>query len=495
MVWGRVATLASLALFFATDIAIPRAIAAASGDRALEAQLRAHIEVLASDDFKGREPGTDGEAKTLSYLGSQWANIGLVSGTNDPANDWFAPVALVERRPAISIAQFNRKGRRQYLPADSVLVLTSGKRSLVREAPVLFVGKGRAVPPRNELAGRVVLLLDEGIDNSERQNALLAGGASAVMTVLDGERRLENVAARRRRSGYALAGDATGGDLEAFISKYGFERLMQGGSQTLASLEQAAEKPDFAPIPLELTASFEATTRETTIRTYNLIGKLPGKRPGSGAVLFMAHWDHFGQCAEPPAEDLVCNGAVDNASGVGVLTELARRLARGGRMERDVYFLATTAEELGLLGAHAFAENPPLPLKKIVAAFNIDTVALAPAGSPLAIVGKGMTPLDRHIAAVARREKRKIVAGDEANFYVRRQDGWALMQHDVPTVMVSSAYSDIPRVEAFFEGPYHRPSDDLKRRIELGGAVEDTLFYVALARWFADTRKVRMSTK
>lgn len=452
----------------------------------------AHIRVLASDDFQGREPGTEGEAKTLRYLADQWANAGLVSGTNDPGNDWFAPVTLVERQPAASSAQFYRKGRRLYLPANDILVLTSGPRSLVRSAPVLFVGKGQgAAPSRTELAGRVALLLEGGIETSERQNALLAGGASAVLTVLDGERNLDNVTARRRLPGYALASEATGGDLEAFISKYAMERLLQGTGQTLASLQQAAARPNFAPQVLDISATLEATTLETTIKTYNLIGRLPGKRPGSGAVLFVAHWDHFGVCAAPPAEETVCNGAVDNASGLAGLTELARRLARGPRIDRDIYFLATTAEELGLLGAHAFAENPPIPLKQFGAAFNIDSIALSPAGTPLAIVGRGMTPLDAEIEKAARRAKRQLVPGDAANAYIRRQDGWALMQHDIPTVMVTSAYADLPRLEAFFEGPYHRPADNLKRQIELGGAAEDVLFYVELARWFGDTKKVR----
>ena len=309
------------------------------------------------------------------------------------------------------------------------------------------------------------------------------------------ERTLASIRSRRLRPGYALASDSLGGDLEAFISPSGLEQLLQGSGLSLASLEQAAARPDFARRPLELAASLEATTSETSIRTYNLIGKLPGRRPGSGAVLFVAHWDHFGICGEPPAEDVICHGAVDNASGVAALTELARKMVRGPRPDRDIYFLATTAEELGLLGAHAFAENPPLPLGQIIAAFNIDSIALAPAGSPLAIVGAGMTRLDPVIAEVARREKRVVVPGNAANAYVRRQDGWALLQHDVPTVMVTSAYSDIPRLEAFFEGPYHRPADNLKRPIELGGAAEDVAFYVALARWFGDARKVSMPSR
>jgi hypothetical protein len=101
-----------------------------------------------------------------------------------------------------------------------------------------------------------------------------------------------------------------------------------------------------------------------------------------------------------------------------------------------------------------------------------------------------MTRLDDEIAAALRKERRIVVTGDAANAFVRRQDGWALMQHDVPTVMVSSAYADLSRLEAFFEGPYHRPADNLKRRIELGGAAQDVALHVALARWFGDAKRV-----
>jgi hypothetical protein len=471
-------------------------IAAPRRDVVLEAQLLTHIRALASDDFGGREPGTEGEAKTLRYLAHEWFQIGLVSGTNTPGHEWFAPVTLIAREAASSSALFARKGRRQYVPRDAVLMLTSGRRSLVKDAPLLFVGKGLefrdggTLPARNELAGRVALLLDGGADNSERQNALLAAGASAVLTVLDGERTLDSVAARRRRSGYALADDKVGGDLEGFITREGAQALLQGGARSLAALEVAAAAPGFAPQPLDLTATLEATTSETTIKSHNLIGKLPGRRPDAGAVLFLAHWDGFGTCAEPPAEDTICNGAIDNASGLAVLTEVARRLSRLPPMDRDVYFLATTAEELGLLGAHAFAENPPLPLAQIVAAFNIDSFAIAPAGTPLAILGKGTTALDTQIELVARQQKRKLVDGAAVNAYVRRQDGWALQQHDIPAVMVTSAYGELARLEKFFEGNYHRPKDDLSQQIELGGAAEDVAFHVALARWFADPRRV-----
>jgi len=214
-----------------------------------------------------------------------------------------------------------------------------------------------------------------------------------------------------------------------------------------------------------------------------------------GAVLLLAHWDHFGECAAPPAEDLICNGAIDNASGIAALTEIARRLAKGPAMDRDVYFLATTAEQIGLLGAEAFADDPPLPLNQIVAAFNLDSFALAPRGAPLGIVGRGLTPLDPGILAVAKAQKRKVVDSDAANAYIRRQDGWALLQHDVPTVMVSSSWSDLARVERFFDSDYHRPGDQVKAGLDLSGTAEDVAFHVALVRYFGDLRKVPPRSK
>lgn len=175
----------------------PLLSAISRADQELAARLRAHIEVLASDDFDGREPGTDGEAKTLRYLGKQWFDIGLVSGTNDPGHEWFAPVTLVAREPSASAARFLRKGARSTVSPDGVLVLTSGKRSLVRNVPLLFLGKGRGRDyTRTELAGRVAVVLDGDTPDGERQNDLLALGASAVLTVLDGDRSLDQVAAR-----------------------------------------------------------------------------------------------------------------------------------------------------------------------------------------------------------------------------------------------------------------------------------------------------------
>ena len=481
-----------LGILLAGVIAGIASIAVAKPDRALESALRRHIEILASDDFGGREPGTDGESKTLRYMAREWFRIGLVSGTNDPGNAWFAPVELVERSPARSVASFQRSRRPLALPAAGILVLTSGPRQLLENAPVLFLGRGGdALPPRGELAGRIAVLLDgapRGMDAdtaASRQDRLIEAGAGAVLTVLDGERTLDSVAARRTRAGYALADDRLGGDLEAFVT---LDYAMRLFGPDWPVLLKAADMTGATPRALALTGTLEATTRETRISTHNLIGRLPGRLPDRGAVLLVAHWDHFGVCAEPPAENLICNGAVDNASGLAVLTETARVLAKGKKLDRDVYFLATSAEELGLLGAHAFAENPPVPLASIVAAFNIDSPAIGPAGMPVAVIGHGQTDLDGDIAKVAKVLRVRVENNPVADSFLRRQDGWALLQHDIPAVMVSSSYSDPARLERFMESTYHRPTDEISPGFELGGAVEDVGVQVALVRWFAGAK-------
>lgn len=462
-----------------------------SAEPSIEARLLAEIKILASDEFEGREPGTQGEIKTLRYLGHEWFDMGLSSGTNDPGHEWFVPVTLVVRSPDASRVQFWRHGRPLAFDRKSILALTSGKRAMVSQAPLLFVGLAHDDNfTRTELAGRIAVLLDGDATDSRRQNALLAKGASAVLTVLDGKRSLADVTARRDRAGYALADEALGGDLEAFITRDAMVEVLRGAGLSLDALEKKASSRQVIPVPLGMSLTMEATTRETTIHTHNLIGKLPGRHPEAGAVLFLAHWDHFGECRPAPAPDRICNGAIDNASGVAALTEVARQLAKGPSLDRDVYFLATTGEELGLLGAHAFAENPPLPLGRIVAAFNIDSVAIAPHGTPFAIVGRGLTALDPQIEAVAKAEHVHLLANDDANEFVRRQDGWALLQHDIPAVMVTTAYGDLDRLRAFFSSTYHGPSDDFAHLGDLGGAVDDVKMLTALGRWFGDIAKV-----
>lgn len=214
----------------------------------------------------------------------------------------------------------------------------------------------------------------------------------------------------------------------------------------------------------------------------NVIGRIAGSDPRAGAIVVMAHWDHLGLCAAEGAADRICNGAVDNASGVALLIEIARAMARGPRLKRSLIFVATTGEEMGLLGAKAFVADPPVPLDRIAAGFNLDTSAVAPRGSPVTTIPRGTT-LDPQIEAVAAAMGRAVDRSDAADALLTRQDGWVLLQAGVPSVLMGGAYRG--GLRRFLATRYHHPDDDL-RGIELGGAAEDGDLHVALLRRLAN---------
>ncbi|MEO7815372.1 MAG: M28 family peptidase [Sphingomicrobium sp.] len=222
------------------------------------------------------------------------------------------------------------------------------------------------------------------------------------------------------------------------------------------------------------------------LTSHNVIGVVRGRHPDGRAVLLMAHWDHLGICA-PRAADRICNGAIDNASGVAVLVAVAGKVARMG-LDRDVWFVATGAEEWGLLGAKAFADKPPLPRASIVAGFNLDTVAIAPAGSRVALIAPPHARLQPLVIAAAKAMGRGWDGDHEADNFLRRQDGWALAERGVPMVMAGGGFSDLGRLNAFLTSAYHQPGDELRPSTDLGGATDDANLHVELVRRAASRR-------
>ena len=450
----------------------------------IEKALARHITTLASDDFEGRRPGTEGEVKTLGYLADQWQAIGLESGTNDPSNPWYAPVDLVMAMPSAGQVSFTSNGRTVNLADNAVTVFGTQKRDLVGEAPLLFVGNVAPVEPI-ELTGRVPTLNYVGAPSIERIEQLSASGASAVL-VLGTRAELAPLIEARSHGAYRLASDDR--PLAPVVLVEREAALAQPGVQAFSGRFRDADRPDFRPVSLPITLSLDTRAQLTDVRTHNLIGRLPGRDPAAGSVLILSHWDHFGVCRPEGAPDRICNGAVDNASGLAMMTELARLLAKGPKPDRDVYFLATTAEEWGLLGTYAFAAEPPVPLASIVGAFNLDTGALAPRGRPVAVISQGSAPFDDEVRRLIAQSGRAVGGEGMSDRFLRRQDGWALLQADVPTVLVSGSYADEALLDRFMRTRYHQPGDTADG-IELGGAAEDVLLHYALVRHFADTAR------
>jgi hypothetical protein len=329
------------------------------------------------------------------------------------------------------------------------------------------------------------MLADPGRDSARRE-ALFRQRATAVVTVVPDAEALAEVRRKEERGRVELASEQMD-TLSAYITDAAVGRAV--GEKRWELWKRDAKKADFSPLELNLAVTIEATSDRREFPSQNIIGMIPGNVPGSGAVLLLGHWDHLGECGPPEAADRICNGAADNASGIAMMLELARRLKAGPPLGRDIYVLATSAEEAGLLGARAFVKTPPLPLSSIVAAFNFDMMAVAPEGSPVGIIGRGHTPaLDAAILEVLARKGRLIGDQSLADSFLQRQDGWALHQAGVPSVLVSSTYGSRAILDPFLLSRYHRP-DDEAAQIELGGAIEDLLLHEDLIRQLADPER------
>jgi hypothetical protein len=465
---------------------------AATPNPVSEAELRESIAVLASDAFAGREPGTPGETKTVAYIAEAFSQAGLIGGA-DQASSWLAPVALVETVPAASTFSLASPGGKPRPIGGKALLSNSDGIAFNSAAPsrqVAFDGivqLATGEEPATDIANKLVILaagddLRATIGDVAR---LTARNPAAVLVAVGDQAAFDRATGWVGRSRTTLASQAEPGNdaITGFVT-----------GDTLNALGQAVGRDARGGFqPIRGTIATRNTTRDYT--SYNVVARLPGSEPASGAVMFTGHWDHLGTCRPEGAPDRICNGAVDNASGIAVLIAVARRLARIGPFERDIYFVATTAEEKGLLGAYALAENPPVPLDRIAVALNVDTIAISGRDAKVAIIGRGKTGLDAIVDDVARDLGRSVDKSDEANAFIRRQDGWALAQKGVPALMVGGSFSDPKLLEAFLSGDYHGPGDELTDATPLGGAAEDADLHVALGAYFADTGTYRLKPK
>jgi hypothetical protein len=472
--------------------------APARGDAPVaEAELAAHIRILADDAFEGRAPGSAGEDRTIAYVVGEWAKAGLepVPGSATP---WLQPVPLVETQALSGSAKFRANGRDVALAEDGI-VLTGREASVsLAGLPAVFVGYGvdGAGRVNADVKGKLAIML---FDNApfgdklpryrERRQMLADAGASAVLVIATDAVPWTTLRESAGSKAVRLASAKAGAPVSGFLSPTAADALLKAAGQDGAALREAAKSADYQGAALPLTADFTAASAVRPFASHNILAKLPGAKPDGKAVLFLGHWDHLGICEPEGAADRICNGAVDNASGIAVLIEVAKRLGTGARADRDIYFLATTAEEKGLLGAHYFAEHPVVPLADITVALNVDTIAISPRGTPVATIGRGKPAYDAVVREVATKLGRTMDEDGEADAFIQRQDGWALGAKGVTSLMVGGSFSDMKLLEAFLGSDYHSAADNFSDKIPLGGAAEDADLHVALGRAFADTTR------
>jgi hypothetical protein len=486
---GLIRASAVLTLALAAPLAAQPAAPAIS-----EADLLRHIRVLASDDFQGRKPGTEGEQRTTAYLIEQFRARGL-----EPAGDnggWLQTFGLVTRRPEQATLGWTGPQPGQ-LAASEIVATGRAAREALSNLPIVFAAHGARMPDRGidqlagaDLRGAAVLILADGpaVEGfptvSDRVRAVTAAGAAAIIVILSDDTSLAEIRTGLMRSRPRADEPPR---LLGFIRMSAAQRLVAGAGGDMNRLLNEQPGSSFRPVALPGRLSGTATTAVSRIETSNVIGRLRGSGPAREAVMLLAHWDHLGLCAPEGAPDRICNGAVDNASGIAALIEIAGQLSRGDRPVRDVLFLATSAEEVGLVGAGWFADHPTVPLDSILAAINMDTIAIAPAGTPVAIMRSGVPGLDALVAATVTEAGRRLDPDDEAAMLVQRQDGWALARRGVPALMLGGSFSDMAMLGRFLQGGrYHRFDDHADGEMVLAGAVEDTNLTVALVRRLAD---------
>ncbi|HEX8653985.1 MAG TPA: M28 family peptidase [Allosphingosinicella sp.] len=453
-----------------------------------------HIDILASDAFEGRAPATEGERRTTAYIAAELARRGLEPAGAD--GSWYQQVALMQRRAERHHARWTTNGRQLGFDDTRITLIGSRAEQRISDASVVFVGHGFVDRARGidqlagaDLAGAVALILVEPPDVAgfppyeDRVRAVAQAGAAAVIGIVADDvpwRLLLEAGANgrvEREDGIpAISGTIGAGEVARLLAEAGGD---------FAALLDERPGPSFRAVPLNLRASFEVTSDVRRYSSNNVVGRIRGTGGGQESVLLLGHWDHLGLCRPEGEADRICNGAVDNASGIAMLIEAAGRLA-ARRPARDVLILATTSEEDGLLGAEHFAAHPVVPIASIVAAINMDTVAIHGRGEPVAVVGRGIAPLDQAIADAAASLGRRIDETHAADTFLRRQDGYALARAGVPSVMVGGSFANMALLNAFLAGAYHAPDDEAGPDLPLEGAAEDADLLVALARRLAD---------
>jgi Zn-dependent M28 family amino/carboxypeptidase len=214
--------------------------------------------------------------------------------------------------------------------------------------------------------------------------------------------------------------------------------------------------------------------------------------------IYTAHWDHIGTDASAEeGEDAIYNGAVDNASGIAALLELARSFAALPRApQRSVAFLAVTAEESGLLGSAWYAEHPPIPMNRTVGGINLDALQVYGPTWDVVVVGYGSSELEDILRGKAAQQDRVVKPEEhpERGYYYR-SDHFNFARKGVPMLYAESGSDHIElgpeyleaKNQEYLETRYHTPLDEVGDDWDLRGVVQDIELYFGIGLEVADS--------
>jgi Zn-dependent M28 family amino/carboxypeptidase len=485
--------------------------------------LLEHIRVLASDEFEGRAPGSKGEELTVNYLTDQFRKIGLKPGNPDGTYVQKVPLVGFTGQPS---ARFIVAGKGLELKFPDDYVASSPRfvpEVSVKNSDVVFVGYGVVAPEYDwddykgvDVKGKTIVMLvndppvadpqdpsrlDEKMFRGKAMTyygrwtykyeiASKKGAAAAVIIhetvpagypyeVVKSSWSGENFDIQKADKNMGLVAVQSWINLDTAKKLFGISGL------DFDELKKTAIRKDFKPVPLRVKASFRIKNTLREVDSRNVLAKLDGSDPKlkDEFVIYTAHWDHLGK-DEKLQGDQVFNGAIDNASGVASLLEIAKAYTQlKTPPKRSILFLSVTAEEKGLLGAKYYAENPLYPLVKTVAEINMDSMNLWGRTSDVIVVGLGNSTLDEVVKQVATSQNRVVTPDAEPEKgYFYRSDHFEFAKKGVPALHPEMGGIDfvgraagygLQKRDEYTAKDYHKVSDEIKPDWDLGGVIED----------------------
>ncbi len=499
------------------------------------AALSRHVRMLASDEFEGRAPATAGEQRTVDYLVEQFRLAGVQPGGKD--GSWVQEVPLVRAQVDGAVdASLRLAGKRLPLANGEDVTLQSlsplGAVDL-KDVPMVFVGYGIDAPERRwndykdvDLRGKIAVVLINDADFEADAPGAFDGRAvtyygrwtykfeEAARRGAEGVLIVHETApaaypwATVKASGTSPLFDIQRSEADAralhtplrgWMQRTLAERIFAAAGLDFDAEKRRAMRADFHPVELgdaRLSARFKVK-REPVV-TRNVVAKLEGATHPDESVIFSAHWDAFGIGQPDASGDTVRHGAIDNATGVASVLELARVFAAGPRPQRTLYFIALTAEEKGLLGASYYAEHPLAPLETTAAVLNIEMFSPDGETADIATWGKGRVSLEADVDRVARARGRRWSPDPnlEAGFFYRA-DHFAFARKGVPAITVGAGLdkhdggvaAGRALRDAYFARCYHQACDAWSPQWDPRGLAADTLLVYDLGLELANSRR------
>jgi Zn-dependent M28 family amino/carboxypeptidase len=502
----------------------PALPAKAACDSITAANLLKHIKVLASDEFEGRSPGSKGEDLSVKYISSQFKALGLKPGNPNGSYTQEVPLAGITTTPT---ASFTIGGKTTSLKFPDDYVASSARLQpevKVGNTDIVFVGYGIVAPEYGwddykdvDVRGKTILMLindppiPDPADPSKLDPRMFKGRAmtyygrwtykyeiaakkGAVAAVIIHETEPAAYPYSVIMTSWAKENfeiDAANKNVDAvpvrsWITLDVAKKLLTDSGQDFDALKKAAITKEFHPVSIGAKANFDLKQTVRSFKSHNVVGKVEGSDPKlkNEWLVYTAHWDHLGR-HEDLKGDQIFNGALDNASGVATILEIARaQMKLPSATKRSVLFMATTAEEAGLLGAKYYANNPLYPLEKTLADINIDGVSAWGKTRDLEDTSDDNSTLDDMLGDAASRHGRVLKPNsqpEKGSFY--RADHFEFSKLGVPSLYPGSGKDVIGKAAGFglekraeyIAKHYHQPSDEVNPAWDLSGAADDAV--------------------